>query len=89
MAVSNALLSAVITLTLVPATAGVAKASVPPRGSPPAQSLALSPVVRSGTKKAQGNHKPRLGVLPSLLVVAGAVPAAIVVQDAIDHASGG
>jgi len=83
------LLSAMVTLTLIPATAAAAKAPIPPRISPAAQSLAISPLAQAGTKKGKGGHERGLGTLRSLLVVAGAVPAVLVVQDAVDHASGG
>lgn len=90
MTISDVLLAAAITLTLAPASAGAARAPAPQRVSSPAQSLALPrAVIRTGTQNGHGSHRLGLNVLGSLLVVAGAVPAAIVVQDAVDHASGG
>jgi len=89
MTVSKVLLSAVMALTLVPAAAQAASNSAPAGVSPAAQSLSLSTPVRAGAKTGKSSHILGLGVLGTVLVVAGAIAAAVVIADAVDNGSSG
>lgn len=89
MTASKILLSAVMALTLVPAAAQAASNSAPARVSPAAQSLSLSTPVRAGAKTGKSSHILGLGVLGTLLVVAGVVAAGVVIADAVDNGSSG
>jgi len=89
MTASKMLLSAVMALTLVPAAAQAASNSTPARVSPAAQSLSLSTPVRAGAKTGKSSHILGLGVLGTVLVVAGAIAAGVVIADAVDNGSSG
>ena len=93
MTVSKKLLSAVIALALVPAAAQAASASRAPAQSlsvtPGAQALSLTHPGRVGAKTGKSSHFLGLGVLGSVLVVAGAIAAAVVIADAVSSDSSG